>query len=103
MNNGSCFKNNYGQTTNLISQAQIIWVGFPELPIVMTLAALLPVVGDFKADAIGVGEVGCPIVRGVYGIEFCIGCCYASLAKMGGYGGDVCRCVNTKAEVVQSG
>lgn len=58
----------------------------------MTLATLLPVIGDFKADAIGVGEVGCPIVRGVYGIEFCIGCCYASPAKLSGYGCDVCRC-----------
>jgi hypothetical protein len=69
----------------------------------MTLATFLPVVGDFKADAIGVGEVGCPIVRGVYGIEFCIGCCYASPAKLSGYGCDVCRCIDTKAEVVQSG
>ena len=69
----------------------------------MTLATLLPVIGDFKADAIGVGKVGCPIVRGVYGIELCIGCCYASPAKLSGYGCDVCWCINTKAEVVQSG
>jgi len=69
----------------------------------MTLAALLPVIGDFKANAIGVGEAGCPIVRGVYGIEFCIGCCYAGPAKLSGHGCDVCRCIDTKAEMVQSG
>lgn len=64
--------------------------------IVMTLAALLPVVGHCQADAIGVGEVGCPIVRGVYGIAFCIGCCYASPAKLSGYGCDICRCIDTQ-------
>jgi hypothetical protein len=69
----------------------------------MTLTTLLPVIGDLKADAIGVGEVSCPIVRGVDGIEFGIGCCYASPAKLSGYGCDVCRCIDTKAEVVQSG
>ena len=68
----------------------------------MTLATLLPVIGDFKADAIGVGEIGCPIVRGVYGIEFCIGCCYASPAKLSSYGCDVCRCIDTKARVAQN-
>ena len=44
-------------TTNSISQERIKGVEFPELSIVITFAALLPVVGDFKADAIGVGEV----------------------------------------------
>jgi hypothetical protein len=69
----------------------------------MMLAALLPVVGHCQADAIGVGEAGCTIVRGIYGIESCIGCIYALLAKPGGYGCDVCRCIDTKAKVVQSG
>lgn len=67
----------------------------------MTLATFLPVVGGFKADAIGVGEVGYPIVRSVYGIEFCIGCRYASPAKLSCYGCHVYRCIDTKAEVVQ--
>lgn len=31
-----------------------------------------------------VGEAGCTIVRGVYGIKFCIGCCDASPAKLSG-------------------
>ena len=96
----------HGATIEIVKAgtgSRIKEVGFPELPIVMALATPLPVIGDFKTDAIGVGEVGCPIVRGVYGIEFCIACCYASLAKLSGYGCDVCRCIDTKAEVVQSG
>lgn len=46
-------------------------VGFP-----MTLATLLPVVGNCQADTIGVGEAGCSLVRSVYGIAF------ASVAAM---------------------
>jgi len=39
------------------------------LPIVMTVSALLAVVGNFKANTIWVREEGCPIVWGVLGVK----------------------------------
>ena len=38
---------------------------------VMTISTLLTVVCDFKANAIGVGEEGCPIVGRILWVELC--------------------------------
>ena len=71
------------------------------LPVVMALSAFQPVVCNLKAYAIRVGEVRCPIVRGIIRVELCLRCLDAGATKLSGYGSDSVRRVNAEAEVVQ--
>ena len=68
----------------------------------MAVAALLPIVGDFEAQAIGVVEESCPVVGGVLGVEPCLGSVDAQIAELFGDGGDIVRRVDAQAEMVQA-
>ena len=52
----------------------------------MAISALLAVVCDFEADAIGVSEKGCPIIRSVLGVELCFRRLDTSCTKLIGDG-----------------
>jgi len=67
----------------------------------MTFSTLQTVVCDFEANAIGVGEERCPIVRSVLSVELCLRRLDAGATKLSGYGSNFGRRINAEAEVVQ--
>ncbi len=68
----------------------------------MAIPAFLAVVGNFKANAIGIGEEGRPIVWRVLRVELRFRCLDPKRTKLIGNRGNICARLNTKAEVVQA-
>lgn len=68
----------------------------------MPLPPFLPVVRDFKANAIGVGEERGPLVGCVAWVEFGLGGAYARSGQTVGGRDHVRHRINTKAQVVQA-
>lgn len=73
------------------------------LPIVMALAALLPVIGDLKTDAVRVGEKSRPVIGRVAGIILCLGGINARAAQCPGNRHDILDAIHAQAEVMQAG
>jgi len=55
----------------------------------MALSAFQSIVCDFEANAIGVGEIRCPIVGSILKVELCHRSLNARAAKLGSYGYDI--------------
>ena len=67
----------------------------------MALAALLAVVGNFEANAIGVSEESCPIVGSVLGVELCLRGFNAYRTKLIGNRHNISDRLNAKAKVMK--
>ena len=61
------------------------------IPVVMAVAALLTIVGDFKANTVGVAEVCCPVVGCVLGVALSLRCFDACTTELLGKGNNFSR------------
>ena len=72
------------------------------MPVIMPLSPLLPVVGNFKTNAIRAFKEGCRVVARILRIQPGLRCLYAEGAKLIGYRVNISRGIDTQAEVMQT-
>ena len=67
----------------------------------MPLPSLLPVIGDFKTNAVRIGKEGGPVVRRIVWMQSGFSGVYSGLPQVRCHGDDIRNRINAKAKMVQ--